>query len=131
MSFKSKLVHQCDLYNLEAVYTDGSPVTKYVKVNTKPIRCRIDLNFIRQGKDPMWMPTIARPDDRTGVMFFMPDAPVKAGMRAKIIKGPKGIFQFKSAIDEAWGYSSIEHLEVGVAEVSTLTFREPQSQGGM
>ena len=128
MSFRSMLVHTCDLYDLTTTDSDGSPVTSYVKVNIKPIPCRIDLNFIRQGKDPLWMPSVARPEDRIGVMFFLPTTNLKAGIRAKITKGPKGIFQLKGAIDEAWDYDSLDHFEVGVAEVGTLTWRSPQSQ---
>lgn len=130
MSFKSMLVHRCDLYTLKTMDNDGSPVTSFFKVNTTPLRCRVDLNFVRQGKDQMWLPSVGRPQDRTGVMFFLPNAPIKAGMRAKIVRGPKGIFEFKGAIDEAWDFDSIDHIEVGVSEVSTLTFRETQSQVG-
>lgn len=128
MSFRALLVHRCDLYDLQTSDRDGSPVTTYVKVNPFPIPCRIDLNFIRSGKDAMWLPSVARPEDRTGVMFFLPSAPLKAGIRAKITRGPKGIFQLKGAIDEAWDFDSLDHLEVGVAEVGTLTWRAPQSQ---
>ena len=130
MSFKSLLVHRCDLYDLVSTDDSGSPIVSYKKINDTPLRCRIDLTFIRQGKDPLWLPTVARPEDRTGVMFFLPNAPLKAGMRVKIIRGPKGFFQIKGAIDEVWGYSELSHFEVGVSEVSTLSWREPQSQQG-
>lgn len=130
MSFKSLLSHRCNLYDLVTSDDDGSPITSYRKVNTRPIPCRLDLNFIRQGKDQMWIEAIARPEDRTGVMFFLPDAPIRSGVRAEIIKGPKGIFQIQGAIDEAWGFNSLDHYECGVIEVSTLQMRAPLTQGG-
>ena len=128
MSYRALLVHRCDLYDLRTTDNDGSPVTTYQKVNAAPIRCRLDLNFIRQAKDPMWTATIATPEDRFGVMFFMPEEKIQAGMRVVMLKGPGGTFQLKGAIDEAWDSNSLDHLEVGVAEVSTLQWRAPVSQ---
>lgn len=123
MSFFSNLIHRCDLYESRITDNDGSPVARYVKVNDLPIRCRIDLNFVRQGKDSLWNATAARPDDRTGVMFFLPNQTLRDGMRAEIVRGPSGIFQFKGAIDEAWDHRRLHHFEVGVVEVSTLQSR--------
>ena len=128
MSFEGLLAHRCDLYGLITSDRDGSPITSYQKINTKPIKCRLDLNFVRQGKDPMWMATASRPEDRMGVFFFLPNAPLKVGLRAVMLKGPGGIFQLRGAIDEAWGYDSLHHYEVGASEVSTLQWRAPESQ---
>lgn len=128
MSLKSLMSHRCDLYDLVSTDNDGSPVTRYQKVNPKPVRCRIDLTFTRPGKDSLWMGTAARVEDRMGVMFFMLDTPIKAGMRIVMTRGPEGIFQLKGSIDPVAGFVKGSHLEVGVMEVSTLQWREPVSQ---
>lgn len=130
MSFKALLNHKCDLYGLTTTDNDGTPITGYTKVNTNPIPCRLDLNFIRQGKDNMWLEAVARPEDRSGVMFFMPNAPIKSGLRAVMLRGPKGIFQLQGAIDEAWDFNSVSHYEAGVIEVSTLQWRGPVTGQG-
>lgn len=128
MSFLGLLNHRCDLYDLVTVDHDGSPITSYQKINTRPIKCRLDLSFVRQGKDQQWLGTVARPSDRTGTMFLDPKAPIKSGIRCVMIKGPTGIFQIQGAIDEAWDYNSRHHYEVGVVEVSTLQMRYPVIQ---
>lgn len=128
MSFKSLLSHRCDLYDLRTTDNDGSPITQYVKVNTKPVRCRLDLAHVRHGKDSMWMETIARPEDRTGVMFFLPTENIKSGMRVKMLKGPRGVFSLQGALDEVFDFSDHHHYEVGVVEVSSLQYRRAQSQ---
>lgn len=128
MSFKSLLNHRCDLYDLRTTDNDGSPVTQYVKVNERPVHCRLDLNFVRHGKDSMWLETIARPEDRTGVMIFGPKEKIKAGMRVKMLKGPTGVFSLQGALDEAFDFDSLHHYEVGVVEVSSLQYRRSQSQ---
>lgn len=128
MSFLALLAHRCDVYDLSTVSDDGSPITTYRKINDKPVRCRLDLNFTRQGKDTLWMSTAATPEDRMGVMFFLPGAPIKSGVRLKMLKGPAGIFQIKGSIDEAWGFDKIDHLEAGVGEVASLQWRAPISQ---
>ena len=130
MSFRALLTHRCDLYDLVTTDSDGSPITSYVKINSTPIMCRLDLNFLRQGKDSLWVETAARPQDRVGVLFLMPNAPVKSGLRAVMTSGPKGIFQLQGAIDEAWDFNKLDHFEVGVIEVSTLQWRGPVTQGG-
>ena len=128
MSYRAMLVHTCDLYDIVTEVEDGSPITRTKKINTKPIPCRLDLNFLRTGKDQLWLNSVGKPDDRTGVLFLMPNAPVQVGMRAVMVRGPKGTFQLRGSIDEAWDFDSLDHLEVGVVEVSTLQWREERSQ---
>lgn len=129
MSYKTLLSHRCDLYDIVSTDNDGSPLASYQKINDRPIRCRVDLSFSRPGKDSLWMGTAARVEDRMGVMFFMLDAPLKAGMRAVMTKGPvEGVFQLKGSIDVVAGFNTGSHIEVGVMEVSTLQFRAPHSQ---
>lgn len=128
MSFRAMLVHRCDLYDIVTEDEDGSPITRTKKINTAPIPCRLDLNFLRSNKDHLWLASVSKPDDRTGVLFLLPDTKVQVGMRIVMTKGPKGTFQLRGSIDEAWDFDSLSHLEVGVAEVSTLQWREDRSQ---
>lgn len=123
MSFYALLNHRCDFYDQKTVDDDGSPVTKYVKVNSRPVRCRLDLTLVRAGKDSLWMSSAARPTDRTAVLMLPPNVDLKSGMRISMTRGPKGVFQIQGAIDEVWDYDSLHHLEVGVQEVASLQFR--------
>lgn len=128
MSFQALLSHRCDIYDLVSNDNDGSPITSYQKINDRPVPCRLDLQFSRQGKDSLWMGTAARTEDRMGVMFFNLNAPIKVGVRVVMLKGPEGSFQLKGSIDEAMGFKKPSHLEVGVMEVSTLQWRAPLAQ---
>ena len=128
MSFKGLLNHRCDIYDLVTSDDSGSPITSYMKINDKPVRCRLDLTFTRPGKDSNWMVAADRPDDRLGVMFLGKDAPIKVGVRIVMLRGPQGAFQIKSGIDEIWDYDSFSHYEVGVAEISSLQWRAPKTR---
>lgn len=129
MSFKSLLKHRCDIYDHQTRDKDGVPLTKYFKLNDSPVKCRLDLNFIRQGRDSRWVDVAARPQDRAGTLFIDEEIlsrhgiQIKSGMRISMVRGPKGTFQMQGAIDEAWGESDLHHYEIGVIEVSTLSKR--------
>lgn len=56
-------------------------------------------------------------------MFFLPNAPIKSGMRALITRGPKGVFHMQGDIGEIWDFDSLDHFECGVVEVSSLQWR--------
>lgn len=128
MSFESLLAHRCDLYDQMSVDNDGSPVTKYVKVNDRPVPCRLDLSLVRAGKDSQWMPAAGKPTDRTGILFLKTDAPIKSGMRIAMRKGPQGTFQIQGALDEIYGFVESHHLEVGVSEVPSLHWRGTKTE---
>lgn len=137
MSFNSMLKHRCQLMRLNQEAGPGSPVFGYQPVlgtDGQPlvVKCFLDLNFIRQGKDPQWTPEAGRPMDRTGVWFGPSTTPVKSGDRIKMTKGPVGTFEIQSALDEAWTPSDLHHLEIGVKEVAAQRTRAAQSaQGGV
>lgn len=123
MSFKSLLSHRCDFYDQVTLNNDGSPITKYVKVNDRPVRCRLDLVYVRSGKDSQWMPTAAHSTDRTGVLFLPTGIEFRSGMRIHMTRGPEGAFQIQGAIDDIYGYTDPHHIEVGVLEVPSLHWR--------
>lgn len=116
MSYSALLKHRCSLLELTETFVDGIPTMTWTEVATN-LRCFLDLNFIRRGKDPMWTPEAGRPSDRSGVLFVMGKAPVKSGQRVKMTKGPVGTFLIEGAVDEAWVPTSMHHIEVGVVEV--------------
>lgn len=128
MSFRALLKHRCTLVRLKMVAVNGSPISTWEPVEEN-VRCFIDLNFIRKGKDPFWTEQAGRPADRTGVLFLLGDTPIKSGDRVIISKGPKGSFSVEGAIDEVWTPSKLHHLEVGVREVATQLARGAQSNG--
>jgi hypothetical protein len=122
MSYRSLLKHRCNVIGLVTTADDGSPVTVWQQKATD-IRCFLDLSFIRKGKDPYWSESAGRPTDRTGVLFLMGDAQIKAGDRIIMTRGPSGSFSIEGAIDETWTPSARHHLEVGVKEVATQLAR--------
>jgi hypothetical protein len=88
------------------------------------IKCRLDLNFLRPGKDiPAPINAGVRPD-RIGVMFTYADAPIMEGDRIVTIpnefgKMPvTGTFEIKTIPDEALDYNSAHHIEVQVVEAA-------------
>lgn len=116
MSYGGLLKHRCSLQELKPTFQAGIPVSTWVEVATN-IKCFLDLNFIRRGKDPMWTPETGRVSDRSGVLFLHGSAPVKSGMRVKMQFGPQGTFLIEGAVDEAWRPTKKHHLECGVVEV--------------
>lgn len=126
MAYRSLLKHRCFLWEMRQGQVDGSPVHTWERVETPydlPLRCFLDLNFIRKGKDPIWTPEAGRPADRSGVLFLAGDAPVRSGQRVEMVKGPEGTFSIEGAVDEAWKPSRRHHLEIGVLEVATSLTR--------
>lgn len=91
------------------------------------LQCRLDLAFLRPGKDQPAPIVAGRAPDRTGVCFFDP-APdtdgsslVKAGDRLKCVQGPvSGTFEIRLIPDVAQGLTGAHHIEVQVIEVSQM-----------
>lgn len=89
------------------------------------LACRLDLQFIRPGKDAP-MPLLAgRAPDRVGVLFYdMPtDASgmplIKAGDRFHLISGPVfGTFELRQVPEVAQDFLGPRHAENQVIEVS-------------
>lgn len=129
------LKHRCNVLRLNQEASSGSPVYGYQPLlgsDGQPLvlRCFLDLNFIRQGKDPQWTAEAGRPMDRTGVWFGLAGAPIKSGDRIKMVKGPTGTFEVQGAIDPAWTPSEEHHVEVGVQEVASQRTRAAETATG-
>ena len=112
------LRHRCTVYRLQETIQSGLPVYDWVAVRTN-VPVFLDLNFVRLGKDPTWTPEAGRPTDRSGVGFFLGNAPIRNGDQIVMTKGPAGRFSLEAAVDEAWRPSAKHHLEVSVKEVAS------------
>lgn len=114
---------------LAGQFLDGTPSYTWAKLNrnvdpylTEPgeLMCRLDLYFIRPGKDQP-MPVVAgRAPDRIGLMLFTTTSAIKAGQRIRVISGPVtgGVFEIRAVPDPAQGFTTTHHMEVQVIEVA-------------
>jgi hypothetical protein len=91
------------------------------------LQCRLDLTFLRPGKDQPAPVVAGRAPDRTGVCYFDLAADengvplVKAGDRLKCVQGPIfGTFEVRLIPDVAQGLAGGHHVEVQVVEVSQM-----------
>lgn len=96
----------------------------------KYLKCRLDMNFLRQGKDIPVAPEAGKAPDRIGVMFVGPEAPIRAGDRIVAIENErnkipvKGTFYIRQIPDEAIDYSDVHHIEVQIVEQNQLLTEE-------
>jgi hypothetical protein len=91
------------------------------------LQCRLDLTFLRPGKDQPAPVVAGRAPDRVGVCYFdpAPDANgaslVKAGDRLQCVSGPIfGTFEIRLIPDVAQGLIGAHHIEVQVLETSQM-----------
>lgn len=119
---------------LQLVVTDGVASMDWVQATDpddpqadamlKYLRCRLDMIFLRPGKDIAPAPEAGKAPDRIGVMFTFPYAPIKAGDRFVAIPNDEGkipvdgTFEIRLKPDGAVGYADLHHLEVQVIEAS-------------
>lgn len=88
------------------------------------VPCRLDLNFLRPGKDIAPAPTAGRAPDRIGLMMCNSDVPLKAGDRIIAIPGDDGTiavpgtFEIRVIPDLVVGYSTAHHMEVQILETN-------------
>lgn len=101
------------------VIIDGDPV---MTERMSYLPCRIDVGFIRPGKDiPSALNAGAVPD-RVAVAYVEADVPIRAGDKMVAIPNEYGLlpvdgtFELKVSPDEAHGYSNIHHKEFQVVE---------------
>lgn len=88
------------------------------------LKCRLDLTFVRPGKDQPAAENAGRAPDRIGVMFCGPYAPIKAGNRIVAIPNEQGeipvagTFEIRVIPDLALDYASAHHIEVQILETN-------------
>lgn len=120
---------------LQLTVTDGTPVMDWGQATDDDpalndmltfLKCRLDMNFIRPGKDIPPAPEAGKAPDRIGVMFTYPYAPIMAGDRVVAIPNEQnaipvaGTFEIRAIPDEAIDFSSRHHIEVQVIEANQL-----------
>lgn len=106
-----------------------SPITTFPDaVLRQPglMACRLDIGFLRPGKDQMAPLVAGRPPDRVGVAFYdvVADASgvpvVRAMDRLVCVSGPIfGVWEIRNIPDVAQNYVGGHHIEVQVIEVSS------------
>lgn len=91
------------------------------------LQCRLDLTFVRPGKDQPAPIVAGRAPDRVGVCYFdlandSSGAPlVRAGDRLECVSGPIfGTFEIRVIPDVAQDLIGAHHIEVQVCEVSQM-----------
>ncbi len=100
--------------------TDSDPVANDL---LQYLPCRIDLNYLRPGKDVVPAYEAGRAQDHFGVLFTAAHAPIKAGDRLVAITNAVGeipvvgTFEIKAIPDQVVGFSSQHHIEVQIVEV--------------
>lgn len=121
MSLRSLLIHRCELLRLDATDLDG--VADYGWVTTATdVACRVDLSFMRKGKDAGWVAEAGRSNDRRGVLFIGPDIDLKPGDRVIVRSRSRhiGTFECDGAFDTVHDrHGDVHHVEAGVTEVAT------------
>jgi hypothetical protein len=127
MSLNSMLAHRCTIIRTVESNEDGALIYQWQPIATN-VRLFLDLNFVRMGKDSLWVEAAGRPKDRSGVAFFQGTAPIKSGDRIEMTRGPEGTFSIEGALDEAWKPTRKHHLEIGVLEVATSLSRPEYSK---
>lgn len=88
------------------------------------VRCRLDLNFLRPGKDVPMAVEAGKAPDRIGVMFCEIADGIKAGDRIRAVPNDIGLipvpgtFEIRVIPDVAQAYSAGHHVEVQIVEVA-------------
>jgi hypothetical protein len=87
--------------------------------------CRLDVGFMRPGKDAPMPLTAGRAPDRVALMFFDPAVGpngfslVLAGDRIVCLSGPVyGTWEIRQIPEVAQDFTGVHHMEVQVVEVS-------------
>lgn len=88
------------------------------------VLCRLDLNFLRPGKDIPMAVEAGKAPDRMGVLYCEPNAGFKSGDRLRAIPNDVGLipqpgtFEIRVIPDPAQDYSAVHHLEIQIVEVA-------------
>lgn len=137
MSIRHLYVSRAEVQRLQMTFTKGSAINDWEKLDEVvdaelgvegEMMCRLDLNFVRPGKDQPSALVAGRAIDRVGVLFCDYSPYLLAGDRLKMIAGPiSGTFELKATPDGAVDFSEVHHMEVQVVEVAPSAVRFPGS----
>lgn len=118
MSYDSMLAHVIEILRLKLSDNDGALAEDYEVIHTA-VPARLDLNFLRRGRDQGNVLASGRATDRNGVLFLLPGVDILPSDRIRVTKGPTGTFEVEGSVDpvqDRWGET--HHLEVGIREVA-------------
>jgi hypothetical protein len=140
MSIRHLYISRAEVQRLKITMSNGSMTNGWTKLSEivdprlgvpGELMCRLDLNFVRPGKDQPSALVAGRAIDRVGVLFCDATPHLLAGDRLKLISGPlTGTFELKATPDGAVDFSNVHHLEVQVVEVAPSATRFPGSSVG-
>lgn len=104
---------------------DGVPSFEWSTVEgAEYVRCRLDLNFVRPGKDIAPAPVAGKAPDRIGLLFCDFDAPFRAGDRVVAIPDHNGLisvegtFEIRVIPDVVVGFATPHHKEIQILETN-------------
>jgi hypothetical protein len=130
-------ISRAEVQRLQLTFVNGSAINQWAKLTEMvdselgvagELMCRLDLNFVRPGKDQPSALVAGRAIDRVGVLFCDYTSVLLAGDRLKMLSGPiSGTFELKATPDGAVDFSTVHHLEVQVVEVAPSAVRFPGS----
>lgn len=105
---------------------DGILTTSWVSVSgLDEVRCRLEVNFYRPGKDVMLPVQAGRAPDRVGVYWVDPGTDFRPGDHLECVSGPvEGFWRVGTKPDVALSMSSLHHLEGQVVEVHSSIVME-------
>lgn len=114
------------ILRLQRRMKNGRAYNEYVEVPKSVVSCRLDLQFIRPGKDAPPPATAGKAADRFGVCFMSVEAPVRAGDLLECVPNDMGVlpvrgrFEVGEIPDHVQAYSTAHHLEFQVVEVAAV-----------
>lgn len=108
--------------SLEAQPGGRMKMTRVTVPGLARMKCRLDLQFLRPGKDTPSAVVAGAIPDREGIMFCRYSPLLKAGMQVTTVLDSrgmevvKGTFEIKEIPDVALGFGTAHHIEVKVIE---------------
>ncbi len=112
----------------EGEFQFGTLTQSYAKLTTVvdpvlgvpgELQCRLDMQWVRPGKDQPVPVQAGRAPDRVGLLFCDYGVDLRAGDRIRPTAGPiTGVFEIRVVPDAAVDYSFAHHIEVQIIEVA-------------
>lgn len=121
MSYSALLRMRCNVKRLTETQVDGLVTQTWAIIaGGSNVRCFLDLNYIRAGRDPVWTEDSKTAQNRSGILFLPPKILAQPGDRIQMVKGPTGVFKIENSVDEAWTPTHRHHQELYVIEVDRV-----------
>jgi hypothetical protein len=91
------------------------------------MKCRLDLIFLRPGKDAPAPVVAGRSPDRTGILYCSYTPSLQGGQIIRVIDGPftSSSFLLKMRPDEAQDFNGTHHIEVQIFETNQAGYKYP------